>query len=50
MVLDVDATFIQQEQLDLLAEQAGAFDLVAEITQRMRRGEIEFAESLRPRS
>lgn len=50
MVLDVDATFIQQEQLDLLAEQAGAFDLVAEITQRMRRGEIEFAESLRQRT
>lgn len=50
LVLDVDATFIQQEQLDLLAEQAGAFDLVAEITQRMRRGEIEFAESLRQRT
>ena len=50
MVLDVDATFIQQEQLDLLAEQAGAFDVVAEITQRMRRGEIEFAESLRQRT
>lgn len=50
MVLDVDATFIQQEQLDLLGEQVGAFDLVAEITQRMRRGEIEFAESLRQRT
>ncbi|WP_182355020.1 phosphoserine phosphatase SerB [Flaviflexus huanghaiensis] len=49
-VLDVDATFIQQEQLDLLADEVGAYEAVAEITQRMRRGEIEFAESLRLRT
>lgn len=50
LVLDVDATFIQQEQLDLLAAQAGALEVIAEITQQMRRGEIEFAESLRQRT
>ncbi|SJM58508.1 Phosphoserine phosphatase [Actinomycetales bacterium JB111] len=50
LVMDVDSTFIPQEQLDLLALEAGTGELVAEITERMRQGEIEFAESLRQRT
>jgi len=50
IVLDVDSTFIQHEQLDLLAEEAGTAEYVAAITRQMTRGEIEFAESLRRRT
>lgn len=46
VVMDVDSTLIQNEVIDLLAEQAGVLDAVAAITDRAMRGEIDFAESL----
>lgn len=49
VVMDVDSTLIQDEVIDLLAEQAGARDEVSAITERAMRGEIDFAESLRQR-
>lgn len=49
LVLDVDSTLIQNEAIELLAEEAGSLDLVAQITDRAMRGEIDFAESLRER-
>ncbi len=50
LVMDADATFIQQEQLSLPADEAGSGQQVADITSRMLRGESEFAESLRQRT
>jgi phosphoserine phosphatase len=49
VVTDVDSTFIQQEVIELLAEHAGTRDLVAEVTERAMRGELDFAASLRER-
>ena len=49
LVLDVDSTLIQQEVIELLAARAGSLDLVASITDRAMRGEIDFAESLAER-
>ncbi|MFM1965180.1 MAG: phosphoserine phosphatase SerB [Actinomycetota bacterium] len=49
VVMDVDSTLIQDEVIDLLAEQAGARAEVSAITERAMRGEIDFAESLRQR-
>ena len=49
VILDVDSTLIQNEVIDLLAEQAGCLDEVASITSQAMRGEIEFAEALRAR-
>lgn len=49
IVMDVDSTLIQDEVIDLLAEQAGVRDQVAVITESAMRGEIDFAESLRQR-
>ena len=49
VVLDVDSTLIQNEVIDLLAEQAGCLDEVASITKQAMQGEIEFAEALRAR-
>lgn len=49
VVMDVDSTLIQDEVIDLLAEQAGSLDAVAAITERAMRGEIDFAQSLRER-
>lgn len=49
LVLDMDSTFIQQEVIDLLAEQAGVAASVSEITERAMQGEIDFASSLRER-
>ncbi|MGD8216179.1 phosphoserine phosphatase SerB [Aestuariimicrobium sp. Y1814] len=46
VVCDVDATFCQEESIDLLAEVAGAGEHVAEITERAMRGELEFGEAL----
>ena len=47
--MDVDSTLITQEVVELLAEHAGSRDLVAEITDRAMRGELDFAASLRER-
>ena len=47
--MDVDSTLIQDEVIELLAEFAGTRELVAEITERAMRGELDFAASLRER-
>lgn len=49
VVLDVDSTLIEQEVIELLAEEAGALDEVAEITFRAMNGELDFEQSLRSR-
>lgn len=49
VVFDVDSTLIQDEVIELLAEEAGKRYEVAEITEAAMRGEIDFADSLRAR-
>ncbi|MFC5501602.1 phosphoserine phosphatase SerB [Lysinimonas soli] len=49
VVLDVDSTLIEDEVIELLADEAGSRDRVAEITLRAMNGELDFAESLRER-
>ncbi|KAM9862581.1 phosphoserine phosphatase SerB [Leucobacter sp. BZR 635] len=46
VVLDCDSTTIQDEVIELLADAAGTRELVAEVTERAMRGEIDFSESL----
>lgn len=50
VVMDVDSTFIEDEVIDLLAEEAGVLPQVAEITERAMSGELDFEESLRART
>lgn len=49
VVIDVDSTLIQDEAIDLLAEEAGVQDEVASITEEAMEGGIDFAEALRRR-
>lgn len=49
VVLDADSTLIENEAIELLAEEAGSLDRVADITERAMRGELDFALSLRER-
>lgn len=49
VVMDVDSTVIQNEVIDLLAQEAGVLHEVAAITERAMAGELDFAESLRER-
>ncbi|MDP2288665.1 MAG: phosphoserine phosphatase SerB [Actinomycetota bacterium] len=49
VVMDVDSTVIQNEVIDLLAQEAGVLQEVAAITERAMAGELDFAESLRER-
>ncbi|MBO1902582.1 phosphoserine phosphatase SerB [Leucobacter weissii] len=49
VVLDCDSTTIQDEVIELLADAAGTRELVAEVTERAMRGELDFADSLRER-
>ena len=49
VVLDCDSTTIQDEVIELLADAAGSRELVAEITERAMRGELDFSESLAER-
>jgi phosphoserine phosphatase len=49
VVLDVDSTLIENEVIELLAEEAGSHDRVAEITFRAMNGELDFEQSLRER-
>lgn len=49
VVLDADSTLIEDEVIELLADAAGSGHLVAEVTERAMRGELDFAESLRTR-
>ncbi len=49
IVMDVDSTLIQNEMIDLLADQAGVGDECAAITSAAMAGQIDFEESLRQR-
>lgn len=49
VVLDVDSTLIENEVIELFAEEAGSLDEVAAITARAMNGEVDFEESLRAR-
>ncbi|GGE89430.1 phosphoserine phosphatase SerB [Mycetocola zhadangensis] len=49
VVLDADSTLIENEAIELLAEEAGSLDHVARVTERAMRGELDFAASLRER-
>jgi phosphoserine phosphatase len=49
VVLDVDSTLIENEVIELLADQAGSGGAVADITFRAMNGELDFEASLRER-
>jgi phosphoserine phosphatase len=49
VVLDVDSTLIEDEVIELLADEAGSGAKVAEITFRAMNGELDFEQSLRER-
>ena len=49
LVMDVDGTLIRQEGIDLLAQEAGVGEKVAEITAQAMNGELDFAVSLEAR-
>jgi phosphoserine phosphatase len=49
VVLDVDSTLIENEVIELLADEAGSGEKVAEITSRAMNGELDFEQSLRER-
>jgi phosphoserine phosphatase len=49
VVLDVDSTLIEDEVIELLAEEAGSLEAVADVTFRAMNGELDFAASLRER-
>ncbi len=49
VVLDVDSTLVQDEAIDLLADEAGTGAEVADITARAMAGELDFEQSLRRR-
>ena len=49
VVMDVDSTVIQDEVIDLLADEAGTHAQVAEITERAMAGELDFSASLSAR-
>ncbi|MFM2354053.1 MAG: phosphoserine phosphatase [Actinomycetota bacterium] len=49
VVLDVDSTLIEQEAIELLADEAGVGAKVAAITARAMAGELDFAASLAER-
>jgi len=50
VVMDVDSTFIQDEVIDLLADEAGVLAEVAQITERAMAGELDFEQALRARA
>jgi phosphoserine phosphatase len=49
VVLDVDSTLIQDEVIDLLADEAGVLDAVAVITHHAMAGALDFESALRAR-
>src|SRR3546814_11468798 len=49
LVADMDSTMITVACIDELADYAGLKAQIAEVTQRARRGELDFAEALRSR-
>ena len=42
IVMDIDSTLINHEVIDLLGEEAGVGEQVAQITERAMRGELDF--------
>lgn len=49
LIADMDSTIVTSETLTDVAEAAGKGDIIAEITDRVMRGELDFADSLRER-
>ncbi len=49
VVLDVDSTLIQDEVVELLADEAGCGEQVREVTERAMAGELDFESALRER-
>ncbi len=49
IVMDIDSTLINQEVIDLLGEEAGVGEQVAQITERAMRGELDFKQPLEER-
>ncbi|WP_343529688.1 phosphoserine phosphatase [Yokenella regensburgei] len=49
LVMDMDSTAIQIECIDEIAKLAGTGEMVAEVTERAMRGELNFTASLRSR-
>jgi phosphoserine phosphatase len=49
VLMDVDSTLIQDEVIELLADEAGCLAAVADITSRAMAGELDFEGSLRAR-
>ena len=49
VALDVDSTLIQDEVIELLADEAGCLDEVARVTAAAMAGELDFEEALRAR-
>ncbi|WP_315708573.1 phosphoserine phosphatase [Brenneria uluponensis] len=49
LVMDMDSTAIQIECIDEIAKLAGTGEMVADVTERAMRGELDFAASLRQR-
>ena len=47
LVMDVDSTLIMEEGIDLLGEEAGVGQQVADITERAMHGELDFEAALR---
>lgn len=47
--MDVDSTLIREEVIDLLGEKAGQGNIIADITERAMRGELDFREALAAR-
>jgi phosphoserine phosphatase len=49
VVLDVDSTLIQDEVIELLADEAGCREEITDLTRRAMAGELDFAASLQER-
>ena len=49
IVMDIDSTLINQEVIDLLGEEAGVGEQVAQTTERAMRGELDFKQALEKR-
>ncbi|MFM1631777.1 phosphoserine phosphatase SerB [Streptococcus mutans] len=49
LVMDVDSTLVQEEVIDLLGDEAGVGQQVADITERAMRGELDFRRALEER-
>ncbi len=49
IVMDIDSTLINEEVIDLLGEEAGVGERVAQVTERAMRGELDFKQALEER-